>query len=50
MLERVIIVKGKGKARPQNVTKEQKSQAWFATHAFWDILYVDIDSDGYLIL
>ena len=39
-----------GKVRSQNGIKEQKSQAPCETHAFWDILYVHFDSDGYLAL
>ena len=47
MSTKVILKKVKVKARSQKVTKN-KSQVCRATHVFWVILHVDIDSDGHL--
>ena len=47
MSTNVILKKVKVKVSSQEVTKN-KSQVCRATHVFWVILPVDIDSDGHL--
>ena len=50
MSTKVIPEMVKFNVRSQKVTRKYKSQTCHATHVFWVILPVDIDSDGHLII